>query len=133
MESIKDYLEQMIGELALHVFPWIILGMAFLMVTAFLQGKSIQREYDAIMARMKEEGKCTKLIVAGCLSERYKDEILKELPEVDAIIGVGDIEKLPEIISGVKAEPAEYKRVITTGGHFEFLKIAEGCSKRYPL
>ena len=48
-------LEQVMGALAVHVFPWIILGLAVLIVTAELQGKSIQREYDAIMARIKEE------------------------------------------------------------------------------
>ena len=48
-------LEQVMGSLAVHVFPWIILGLAALIVSAILQGKSIQREYDAIMARIKEE------------------------------------------------------------------------------
>ena len=48
-------LEQVMGAFAVHVFPWIIVGMAVLIVSAILQGKSIQREYDAIMARIKEE------------------------------------------------------------------------------
>ena len=48
-------LEEMIGSLAVHVFPWIILGFACLIVSTLLQGRSIQREYDAIMARIKEE------------------------------------------------------------------------------
>ena len=48
-------LEQVMGALAVHVFPWIILGLGVLIVSAILQGKSIQREYDAIMARIKEE------------------------------------------------------------------------------
>ena len=51
----NDDLEQVMGQLALHVFPWIILGLACLMASAILQGKSIQREYDAILARIKEE------------------------------------------------------------------------------
>jgi len=51
----NDDLEQVMGALAIHVFPWIILGLACLMVSAVLQGKSIEREYDAIMARIKEE------------------------------------------------------------------------------
>ena len=75
----NDDLEQMIGELALHVFPWIILGMAFLMVTAFLQEKSIQREYDAIMARMKEEK------AAGIKAEPKAEEPRKD-PKVLRIV-----------------------------------------------
>lgn len=51
----NDDLEQVMGQFALHVFPWIILGLACLMISAVLQGKSIQREYDAILARIKEE------------------------------------------------------------------------------
>ena len=54
------------------------------------------------MARMKSEGKCRKLIVAGCLSERYKDEIITELPEVDAYIGVKELDRR------IKAECGSY-------------------------
>ncbi len=83
------------------------------------------------MARMKEEGKCQKLVVAGCLSERYKDELIKELPEVDSYIGTSN---LKEIIDAVGKDSNDVtpnkKRIITTGGHYEFLKIAEGCNKR---
>ncbi|MBR3004598.1 MAG: 30S ribosomal protein S12 methylthiotransferase RimO [Lachnospiraceae bacterium] len=82
------------------------------------------------MARMKSEGKCRKLIVAGCLSERYKDEIITELPEVDAYIGVKELDRLPEIIAEHDVSTDSFKRVLTTGGHYEFLKIAEGCNKR---
>lgn len=84
------------------------------------------------MASMKTEGKCKKLVVAGCLSERYRDEVLKELPEVDACIGTKD---LRAIVSACRLEeeslPATVfeRRIITTPGHYEFLKIAEGCSK----
>ncbi len=91
------------------------------------------------MAAMKEEGKCKKLVVAGCLSERYKDELLTEMPEVDAYIGTSD---LSEIVQACKLEEGidlsiDYKekikeadnRLITTGGYYEFLKIAEGCNK----
>ena len=51
----NDDLEQVMGQFAIHVFPWIILGLACLIVSAVLQGRSIRREYDAIMARIKEE------------------------------------------------------------------------------
>ena len=51
----NDDLEQVMGQFAIHVFPWIILGFAVLIVSAVLQGRSIQREYDAIMERIREE------------------------------------------------------------------------------
>ena len=85
------------------------------------------------MASMKTEGKCRKLVVAGCLSERYKDEILTEFPEVDAYIGTHD---LSEIIQAcaldeelVEIPAISPDRIVTTPGHYEFLKIAEGCNK----
>lgn len=87
-----------------------------------------------------KQKKCKKLIVAGCLVERYKDEIFNELPEVDAVIGTGNVEELVEIIkksdAGVKAfewdnlnsvEYLENKRMISTGKGYAYLKIAEGC------
>lgn len=89
------------------------------------------------MAKHKEDGVCKRLVVAGCLSERYKDEIVKELPEVDACIGTSDLKDIIDAVSDASKgeEPAihvqpDKKRVITTGGHYEFLKIAEGCNKR---
>ena len=85
------------------------------------------------MAQYKECGKCRKLIVCGCLAERYKNEIKDELPEVDAIVGVNELPEIIKACSGDDALPREgkaAKRVLTTGGHYEFLKIAEGCSKR---
>lgn len=69
------------------------------------------------MARLKEEGNLKKLIVTGCLSERYKDEFSKELPEVDEIIPLKEISDSLE------------KRILSTPGHFAHLKIAEGCNK----
>ncbi len=92
--------------------------------------ESIENILD--MARMKTEGNCKRLIVTGCLAERYRDEIFKELPEVDAVVGVNELFKVisaadPELSGN---EIPESERVITTPGHYEFLKIAEGCSKR---
>ena len=88
------------------------------------------------MARYKEEGRCKKLIVCGCMAERYKEEIKEELPEVDEIVGVKELPEIIKACSGnapddisVKDGPA-LKRVVTTGGHYEFLKIADGCDKR---
>lgn len=94
------------------------------------------------MARLKTEGRLKRLVVAGCLAQRYKDEIRKELPEVDEWIGTNDLREIVPAVSGNKIERSsciDYKtegrtlpakRIITTGGHYEFLKIAEGCNKR---
>ncbi|HOO27516.1 MAG TPA: 30S ribosomal protein S12 methylthiotransferase RimO [Lachnospiraceae bacterium] len=96
------------------------------------------------MAEYKEEngGKCKALLVTGCLAQRYADEIRKEIPEVDAIVGTTAYDQIAEALSAVlegkegdrmasiEALPIiEGRRVITTGGHFAYLKIAEGCDK----
>lgn len=71
------------------------------------------------MGKLKETGKCRKLVVTGCLAQRYKEEIKAELPEVDLIFGMSDYKK----------ELDRARRVVTTGGHYAHLKIAEGCDK----
>ncbi len=86
------------------------------------------------MAAMKTEGNCKKLVVSGCLPERYQEELIKELPEVDAYIGTKDLSKIvsacllpdDELVSELLVTG---KRILTTPGHYEFLKIAEGCNK----
>lgn len=102
--------------------------------------ESIQNILD--MAEYKKEGKLKALIVTGCLAERYRQEVLDEIPEVDAVLGttaydkildaidealaghhtlvMGDLNALPEV---------DTKRQVTTGGHYAYLKIAEGCDK----
>lgn len=94
------------------------------------------------MARYKEEGSLKVLLVTGCLAQRYKEEIIKEIPEVDAVLGTTSFDYILEAIDkGFEGE--EYlefedisrtpvlnaKRMITTGGYYEYLKIAEGCDK----
>ena len=92
------------------------------------------------MAEYKED-KCKYLIATGCLIERYIEELPKELPEVDAFVGVGDYHKIDEIIAKLdkdhqfikegKSIPFnEYSRVLTTPNHFAYLKIAEGCNHK---
>ena len=95
------------------------------------------------MGRMKEEGNCKLLLVTGCLAQRYQDELLKELPEADGILGtnswqdivdlVEEAEKKqtkPEIFHDLREMPrSEAGRVVTTGGYYAYLKIAEGCDK----
>lgn len=100
------------------------------------------------MAQLKERGRLKALIVTGCLAQRYKDEILKEIPEVDAVLGTTSYEEIGNVIDSVLSDnmvergqsritmkdvdylpEVKTKRLVTTGGHFAYLKIAEGCDK----
>jgi ribosomal protein S12 methylthiotransferase len=123
-----------------------------------------QESIDAIleMARQKRDGRCARLVVTGCLAERYRDELRKEIPEIDAVLGTGEVEGIVEALSptgggqcsttdlrrpvtfhkkaiahppsnNVHHPPPTYiydaatPRLITTPGHFAYVKIAEGC------
>ncbi len=99
------------------------------------------------MAELRKDGDIKALIAAGCLAQRYQDEIQREIPEVDAIVGTTAIDAiadaLEEVLSGqernhledISGMPslydrsAQHKRIVTTGGHYAYLKIAEGCDK----
>ena len=94
------------------------------------------------MAEYKKTGKCKALIVTGCMAQRYKQEILDEVSEVDQVLGTTAYEKIVEAVDealagsrGVEEKPLSYlpqtdaKRMVTTGGHYAYLKIAEGCNK----
>lgn len=94
------------------------------------------------MAEYKKEGKLKVLLVTGCLAQRYQKEIMEEIPEVDAVLGTtsyGDIVKaIEQALEGQSFQEYESidflpeipgKRILTTGGHFGYLKIAEGCDK----
>lgn len=94
------------------------------------------------VAQYKEAGAISALVVTGCLAERYQDEILKEMPEVDAVIGIGanaDIVKVcDKALCGIKTSnypnkcylPIDDERVLSTPSHWAYLKIAEGCDNR---
>jgi len=96
------------------------------------------------IAWLKENHTLKGLVVTGCLAERYREQILTEMPEVDAVLGVGGIHKITEAVESVLAGKEEKytdfsdkeacelggDRVITTGDHMAYLKIAEGCSNR---
>ncbi len=88
------------------------------------------------MAEYKKIGRAKKLIVAGCLVERYRDQIRREMPEVDAVIGTNEIEQIVPLCEGMESaanpfEPYLYHdltpRVLATPRHFAYMKIAEGC------
>ena len=130
---------------------------AILVNTCCFIGDAKEESVNTIleMARYKEEGKCQALIVAGCLAQRYKQEITDEIPEVDAILGTTSYEEIGKVLTRLFGEQEEEqqakegadghisvfhslselphnakKRVVTTGGYYAFLKIAEGCDKR---
>ncbi len=94
------------------------------------------------MAEYKKEGRAKALIVTGCLAQRYREEIMDEIPEVDEVLGTTAYDKILEavdaalageqsvMLSELEALPVpDAKRLVTTGGHFAYLKIAEGCDK----
>lgn len=94
------------------------------------------------MAEYKKNGRLKALIVTGCLAQRYKQEILDEIEEVDAVLGTTSYDKIVEVIEealkgnkslelqDIDALPlVDTKRLVTTGGHYAYLKIAEGCDK----
>ncbi|CUX42273.1 30S ribosomal protein S12 methylthiotransferase RimO [Clostridium sp. C105KSO13] len=94
------------------------------------------------MAKYKKAGHLKALIVTGCMAQRYRQEVLDEIPEVDAILGTASYDKILDVIdealkghSTVTMEDVDAlpdvstKRLVTTGGHFAYLKIAEGCDK----
>lgn len=94
------------------------------------------------MAEYKKDGNCKALIVTGCLAQRYRQEIIDEIPEVDAVLGTTSFDHIFEAITEAlegqhltrfddlqKLVKAENHRILTTGGHYAHLKIAEGCDK----
>ncbi len=94
------------------------------------------------MAELRKTGQVKALIVTGCLAQRYQEEIQKEIAEVDAIVGTAAMDRIAETVEAVLAgkdgsqmEPlnrplsGNRKRLLTTGGHYGYLKIAEGCDK----
>lgn len=100
-----------------------------------------QESIDTILEMAEyKKGRCRLLIVTGCLAERYNEEVLREFPEIDAIVGVGDYDKIAEIIdiATTGERPAVYghmdcdvpeglPRILTTGSTSAYIKIAEGC------
>lgn len=90
--------------------------------------------------RIKEQGKIKAIVVTGCLSERYKHDVMKEIPQIDAVVGIGALDEIVNVIEKVlQKEKSEIfkakenlnlngKRLLTTPRHYAYLKIADGCS-----
>ena len=115
---------------------------------AFIESAK-KESIDSILdiAWLKEHGKLRAIVVTGCLAERYREQVLEELPEVDAILGVGGIHKIVEALDASLEDAGKKKskycclaandsaalggdRVITTGEVSAYIKIAEGCNNR---
>ena len=110
---------------------------------AFIESAK-QEAIDTILeyAELKKEGRLKKLIVTGCLSQRYSEELLTELPEVDGILGTGSYDDIvpaieaalrdetPKYLGDISAPVSEAERVVTTGPGWAYIKIAEGCDNR---
>lgn len=97
-----------------------------------------QESIDAIIdvGQWKTEGNCKRLIVTGCLAQRYKDEIIKELPEVDAVVSVGDAEGVLEAVKATDTvidcdKPydinCKFNRIVSTPEYVAYLKVSDGC------
>ncbi len=95
------------------------------------------------MAELRKSGAIEALIVTGCLAERYREEIQEEIPEVDALLGTAAIDEVADVLDeacrgegrnhyrSLGEKPlTDVRRIVTTGGHFAYLKIAEGCDRR---
>ncbi len=94
------------------------------------------------MADLKKEGKIRALLVTGCLAQRYREEILREIPEVDALLGTTATDRIADALdtalaggrqdyfADINKRGGGEKRIVSTGGHYEYLRIAEGCDKR---
>lgn len=103
--------------------------------------EAIENILDTV--ELKNEGIVRKIIVTGCLAQRHKEEIAKEIPEVDAVIGIGANGKILDVIDEVMSTaelvesfppqselPLDGQRILTTPEHWAYLKIADGCSNR---
>jgi len=108
-------------------------------------GDAKEESIQAILeiGQYKKTGNLKKIIVAGCLAQRYAEELIGEMPEVDAVIGTGDLDKIEEIVDAILADQkivrsdslefladATTERILTTNPHTAYLKIAEGCNRK---
>lgn len=144
--------EGLLGDLAAHGFeitPREEDADVIIVNTCGFIGPAKKESIDTIleMARLKTNGKCRQLIVTGCLAERYSEELIKEIPEIDHLLGVNQYPMLKELLNGsagnkeapgqrnlVNAPARHYEtyadRVLTTPFYTAYVKIAEGCSNK---
>ena len=125
---------------------WIVTGdpagadVAVLNTCGFIEGAKTEAIDNILeLAQLKENGQLGKLIVAGCLSQRYRDEMLEELPEIDGLLGTGSYTDVVEAVKAVMEDDVptyfgdihhtieDGKRMVSTPSYSAYLKIAEGC------
>ena len=128
---------------------WIVTGdpagadVAVLNTCGFIEGAKTEAIDNILeLAQLKEDGQLGKLIVAGCLSQRYRDEILEELPEIDGLLGTGSYTDVVEAVKAVMEDDVptyfgdihhtieDGDRMVSTPSYTAYLKIAEGCDNR---
>lgn len=106
---------------------------------AFIESAKAEAIENIIrMGEYKETGKLKKLVVTGCLAQRYKDELMKEMPEIDALLGTGSVGEIVSVLTGecdkteifgdINAPIDESERIVSTGDAWAYIKVAEGCS-----
>lgn len=139
--------EEMLGLLAKHGYQIIddeTCADIIVINTCCFIGDAKEESIQTIleMAEYRKAGSCKVLAVTGCLAQRYQEEIAKEIPEVDVVLGTTAVEEMIEALDAAlsgshyeKYADLDYlpqipaKRILTTGGHYAYLKIAEGCDK----
>jgi ribosomal protein S12 methylthiotransferase len=106
-------------------------GIVIINTCGFIQDAK-QESIDTILeyVREKESGRLEQLFVMGCLSERYKSEVAKEIPEVDQYFGVNDIRQVISSLGGDLKKNLLGERKLTTPAHYAYLKISEGCDRK---
>ena len=120
----------------LHHNQWKLTGdaeetdIAVINTCGFIESAK-QESIDAILqaVELKKNGKLKKVIVMGCLSERYADELRKEIPGVDAFIGANKMDEVVQVLGGTYKYELLGERMLTTPKHFAYLKISEGCDR----
>ncbi|MGD9560355.1 MAG: 30S ribosomal protein S12 methylthiotransferase RimO [Oscillospiraceae bacterium] len=122
--------------------PQIELAAAVIINTCGFIESAKEEAIEAILdaCALKKENPALRVVACGCLAERYREEVAREIPELDAVVGIGAAAQLPEILGGLRGQktqcffgpktalPLEGERIISTPGHYAWLKIAEGCS-----
>ncbi|MBR0163673.1 MAG: 30S ribosomal protein S12 methylthiotransferase RimO [Lachnospiraceae bacterium] len=140
--------EKMLGALLAHGYEWTDdeskAQAAVINTCCFIHDAKTESIREILrLAEMKKEGALRALVVCGCLSERYKEEILREIPEVDAVTGTASCDRIAQLLSDAlsgkktllfedinRSYKCAGRRITGAGNHVAYLKIAEGCNKR---
>ncbi len=139
--------EQMMARIAEKGFAFVqepgMSDIALVNTCGFIQSaKEEAINWIMELINLKEEGTIKHIVVTGCLSERYREQFVEEFPEVDAVVGISDYDRIGEILEKVRDGGKEYvfgdkeshsmegKRIISTLPHYAYLRVADGCDNR---